>query len=305
MFINHKRFLSQQEKIHQIQLAVKDALVKAFVTLQDLGEKGKELIQVKSYADRTLVADWTAEEAVLDSLRARNILIRVIAEEHGVVTIGNTPQFLGVLDGLDGTNPYRNELGRYGTMFAIYEGVDPTYDDYLACGIVDHVQGEIYLTNKGQGTFAQNLKTGESRKITASEKIELKAEVKICIDGYPFPGSPNLEYVNKLEEFKPFVGTPANSGASAVYYMDLSSGRADLVIECTRKKNLEIAVAYGLVKEAGGVMVDEKGKSIGSQKYFDFGQKPDEHILVITAATIELVQDLIAYLKKTSPSNPL
>jgi len=44
----------------------------------------------------------------------------------------------------------------------------------------------------------------------------------------------------------------------------LVEGYSWLVLECTRKHSLEIAAAYPLVHEAGGVMVDvNSGKELG------------------------------------------
>lgn len=66
----------------------------------------------------------------------------------------------------------------------------------------------------------------------------------------------------------------------------------DAVIECTRKKNLEIAVAFGILNEAGGAMLDSHGHSLAGKNYLDFGQGADDHLLVISAATKTLARKL-------------
>jgi fructose-1,6-bisphosphatase/inositol monophosphatase family enzyme len=43
-----------------------------------------------------------------------------------------------------------------------------------------------------------------------------------------------------------------------------------LALECTRKGNLEIAVAYGLIREAGGVMTTADGEDLGPKGYQTF-----------------------------------
>lgn len=80
--------------------------------------------------------------------------------------------------------------------------------------------------------------------------------------------------------------------ASAAHYSSVANGEVDGVIECTRKGNLEIATAYGLATEAGGVMVILDGESLGSKKYLEFGQGEREYIPVISAATASLARDL-------------
>ena len=50
--------------------------------------------------------------------------------------------------------------------------------------------------------------------------------------------------------------------ASCIYYEDMAAGLAHLVLECTRKRNLELACGYGLVREAGGATVTPDGQSL-------------------------------------------
>ena len=83
-------------------------------------------------------------------------------------------------------------------------------------------------------------------------------------------------------------------GSTAVNFFDMAIGTTDLDLECTRKGNLEFAVGYPLIKEAGGFMVTLDGKSIGPKKFLEFGQ--NEHVPIITASTIQLVRDAINYI---------
>ena len=86
-----------------------------------------------------------------------------------------------------------------------------------------------------------------------------------------------------------------NTDSSCVHYVDVASGMADLALECTRKGNLEFAVAYGLINESGGVMMSIDGEYFGDKKYLEFGQ--DKNIPTITASTKELALNLLEYLK--------
>ena len=79
--------------------------------------------------------------------------------------------------------------------------------------------------------------------------------------------------------------------SSAIHYADLSTGNVDGVIEATRKANLEIAVAFPLIKEAGGIMFDGNGQSLGNKKYNEFGQ--ENNLIVISAATNSLANDIL------------
>ena len=102
------------------------------------------------------------------------------------------------------------------------------------------------------------------------------------------------DYPNFLSKLKGFDVKYLLS--SAAHYSDLVSGEADLVLECTRKLNLEIAAAYGLIKEAGGVVLASDGSSFHNKKYLKFGQ--DEYLPIIAASTEELGKNLIRKLNQ-------
>ena len=54
-------------------------------------------------------------------------------------------------------------------------------------------------------------------------------------------------------------------------------------------------MGYGIIKEAGGVMVDIDGKDIGTKKFLEWGQK--EALPVISAANIDLAWQVIRHLR--------
>lgn len=70
-----------------------------------------------------------------------------------------------------------------------------------------------------------------------------------------------------------------------------------MVVECTRKRNLEIAVAYGILREIGAVMVDGNGRDLASRRYLKFGQNPNQFIPIISTATTPLAQEVVELVK--------
>lgn len=271
--------------IAQIEKITIEALQSAKRTHDALGLDGLAMIQKNQHGETALAADIACERAVLDTLKRRNVPITVHSEEHGIVVFGN--QYTGVLDGIDGTSVYKGTrcTGRYGTMFAIFEGDNPSYDEYLACGVMEHVANTLFLGVRGRG--AVRIKGEEISPIHVAGITALRRDDPILIDHY-------WEMVRKTfaTPLKDFL-QPA-TGSSAISYVSVASGDAGLALECTRKGNLEIAVAYGLIKEAGGVMVTLDGNDIGREKYLVFGQS--EHVPIITASTKILADDLMRFL---------
>lgn len=265
------------------------ALYKAYRIHQQLGVDGEQSVQKNQFGETTLRIDIEAEKAVINTLRKANVPIRVISEEHGITEIGKNPTYLGILDGLDGSNVYKKERGkgRYGTMFGIFSNLDPKYDDYIFSGVMEHSTKRLFFASKGKGSFV--IIDGKAIPIHCSATSRLDKKTRIYIDEY---WDINREtFSAKLQGFN-----TAFLESSSVHYVDLASGNVDLVLECTRKGNLEIAVAYGLETEAGGSIVTLDGVNLGRKKYLKFGQ--DKYIPVVFASTKRLAKELIEHINQ-------
>lgn len=284
---------SNKFEIEEIRPILIRAFRSAFEKHAALGECGLEEIRKNQFGDTALRVDIEAEEAVLKSFSQDGIPVRVISEEHGIVDIGD-PKFLAVLDGIDGSALYKKERnrGKYGTMIGLFQGIDPRYSDYLMGGIMQHATQRVLVGIRERGTFA--ISGNQEQPIHTSGHVNFDTKTKIYIDEY-------FE-INRKTFSEPLTGFNTASGlAASLHYADVAEGLADFALECTRKGNLEIATAYGLIREAGGVIVDLEGADIGNQKYLAFGQK--ERIPVITAATKELADQLIFFLKEQRSSH--
>ena len=298
-----KEVLSQEqkEKVENLTQVTIEALKRVYYSVQRLGEEGKkETGERNEFGHTTFKADIEAGRAFLSFLRERGVSAIVVSEEYGAeVRIGDDPKYLGVLDELDGSTAYKNGLGRYGTMFAIFEGLDPNYDDYIVSGILEHTTGKIYFATKNQGAFVLDIATNEKTPIRSSGRTKLDPnETRVAIDGGWIQF--NEVFVRNLSDFDKqnvFVGTDDNGGASCAYYTDLSKGDRDIVGECTRKRNLEIAAAFGLLTEAGVVVVDLNGENLGQKKFLSFGQGEGEHLPFISAASAKLAQSFVDRIK--------
>lgn len=267
------------------------ALRRAFDVHEVLGEDGLEEVTKNEFGDVALRVDVEIEEVILQVLEESQIPVRVISEEHGTVEVGAHAKYLGILDGLDGTAVYKKSrgAGRYGTMFGIFNTTDPYYADYIACGVMEHSTNRMFIGIKDKGAYL--IEGDVKTELHASRKKELDQETKIYIDEF---GIQQKLFARKLERFKP-KDREFSAISSAVHYADIAFGSADITIECTRKNNLEIAAAYGLITESGAVMVDIEGSDIGEKKYLEFGQK--EELSVITASTKEIAEQVIKYIK--------
>lgn len=285
--------------LEKLQAIMLEALEQSKIMHDMLGRNGLKQVKNNRFGEMALTVDVQCEDTILKylGLPKHGLRIRVDTEEHGRVDIGfgagESPDYFGVIDGLDGSK--MAELGwginRYGTMFGIYQGAEPTYDDYLVVGYMEHASKSLYIATKGRGAFL--MVSGKFVRLTTSGKTSLGTEARIYVDEYfDF----NIKtFSDKLRDFKPNTGTFYGGTSAAVAFMGVASGEADFYLRSTVKGNLEPMVAYGLITEAGGAMVDQNGKSFGPKKYLSYGQG-SEMLPIITAATLELAREMAAHL---------
>lgn len=285
-----------KEQLEYLQDVGISALQKTFQTHEELGPQGEEVVRKNQFGESALRMDIEAERAVLQALEEANLPIIVFSEEHGKVKIGKKKSvFLGVLDGLDGSVAYKQARGkgRYGTMFGIFSNLDPQYAEYKFCGVMEHTTRRLFFAVRGRGAFV--LKRGKRIPIHCSGRKSLDKITRIYADTY-FDAALNTTiirdtFISKLIDYK-----VASMISSAVHYVNLASGEVDLVLEALGKGSFEKAVGYGLVREAGGVMVTVDGADLGRKRYLTFGQ--GQYIPVVAASTRELAFELIDYLNR-------
>ncbi|MFC1753956.1 inositol monophosphatase family protein [Thermoproteota archaeon] len=281
--------------IEQVEKLAIIALKRSYQVHQELGASGEELDQKNPFGETSLKMDIEAEKAVIDTFREEKVPLRIISEEHGTVDITKDPKYLAVLDGLDGSKEYKNNRGkgRYATMLGIFSNLNPRYDEYVFGGMMEHTTKRLFFVSKGKGSFV--LSDGKKNPICCSNAKTLSKEKTRIYADVEFDKNRNITFIHDIFLSKLKGHKILHQCATAVHYADLVSGEADIILECTRKGNLEMAAAYGLVTEAGGVMVTIDGVSVAGKKYLEFGQ--NEYLPVISASTMELAKELINQVK--------
>ena len=268
-----------------------ECLLAALEVHDRLGEAGLREVQSNAYGDVALEGDIRCEEAVIDRLRLLKVPALVYSEEHGIVELSSCPEFLVVIDGIDGSALYRSARGSgcYGTMFSMFAGADPFYGDYLTAGVMEHASRRLFMANRGEG--ATLILNADDKSLLARARCartsRFDPKEAVCWDDYrgclerSFGSSANR--LNRIS----MVASSAN-------YTELITGRIALVVECTRKMNLELACAAAMISESGGVMLTRSGIDFLGQRYKSFAQ--DENVPVISAATHSLALSLIEFL---------
>ena len=154
---------------------------------------------------------------------------------------------------------------------------------------MEHASKRLYYGTKDGGAWIMNIETQERTPIHVSRTSKMNKTINIHVDQY-WDVNQKI-FMSKLHGYN----VMDYKRCSSFHYTDMSMGTADLTLECTRKGSLEIATAYPLITEAGGVMVSLDGDSLADKYYLKFGV--DEYVPVITAATSELAHESVDFFK--------
>ena len=267
-------------------------LVNDGLARQDVGQN--------QFGEMAMQIDVQSEEVVIRYLRAYSAKtkqgIRVVSEEHGEFVIGDKPELTAFLDGFDGSSAFRDSKGkaRGGTMFALYEGSNPRFQDYLLGGIADHILGKLVVAVKGDGTLLIVGGRTSGARVSSTETLDDATRIDIDegVQNYPtFPAHAQGYFYDPIKKtFK-----TRYVGSSAVYFFDLASGKTDVVLEYGRKNNLEHVVAYPLTVESGGVMEFVAGGDLGPTHYSDYCAMDGGYPAIIAAANPRLADTVRQY----------
>lgn len=283
------------ETIEEITKIAIDSLNNAAIVHDKLGKEGLKKVKKNQHGDLALTGDIQTEKAVIKILKESKIPLKIISEEHGEINLSKKPKYLVVLDGIDGTKEYKKSIGkgRYGTILGIFSNLNPSYQDYLFGGMVELSSKKIFYVSKDRGSYV--ISKNNKNKIKSKNLSKLTKKTKIYAD-FEFDKNRGISFIkdtfiSKLENYNFLYET-----SMGVHLIDIATGKADLALHSSRKGNLEIAAAYGIIKEAGGIVVDIKGEDIAKRKYLKFGQK--KFIPIISASSKRLAKELIKKINK-------
>ena len=169
-----------------------NSLKEAYFVQRELLEKGTigEIMGENEQGDHASKGDVESEKAVTNYLRQQRFPCRVISEEHGSADIVKNSNYLVVLDGIDGSGGLvANPRSRCGTMLAIADNLNPTYDQFIFGGITEFITERIMYALKDQGVFLIE-SPGEHENVrnikNQNKKTTLGPNTRIYIDAPNF-----------------------------------------------------------------------------------------------------------------------
>lgn len=242
--------------------------------------RGREALGLGAGGDITRRIDALAEEVIMRKLRESGATCVLVSEESGTVRIGESPSEYVVVDSIDGTTNATLNIPFYATSLASADG--PSLRSIRAGLVMDLHHGTTFSAERGKGAFCDG-KAG-----LKPSQVGMVEEALIGLD-LNAPREPR--FIHRLIPLMERGGKFRHLGANALELCYVASGALDGFVDIRgRLRVTDVAAAYLILREAGGVVVTSEGREL------DGRLRAEERVSLVAASNLELCREILRLL---------
>ncbi len=279
----------QNELVTKESIEKKD---KSPVTIADFGAQAIIIYELlKHYPDIPIMAE--EDSSLLETEKGNHILKKLLSLLPSYISLPNEKALLNIINRGD----YRGEKN---TRFWTIDPIDGTkgflrQDKYaIALALIEkgeillgvlgcpnlNPEGTLFYASKGKGAYATTLDRQKTTPIYVSS-LENPKEAVFCESVESSHSS--HEHTKKVASILGTTHPPVRIDGQCKYGL-VASGKATAYLRVPTKSNYreniwDHAAGYMLVKEAGGIVTDCKGKDLDFSK----GQKLEDNVGIIAS----------------------
>lgn len=232
-----------------LNIAIRAARAAGKVLLRHVDRLDQIKVQTKSRNDFVSEVDRSAEQAIIQELRARFPSHAILAEESGAQGEGD---YQWVIDPLDGTANYLHGLPQFSVSIAL------RLRGQLECAVVyDPLREELYTAARGEGAQLND------RRLRVAGRPSLDGA--LIGTGFPFRDQRHIDaYLGMFKDMTLSTAGLRRPGSAALDLAYVAAGRTDGFWELGLSP-WDFAAGALLITEAGGTVTD----LVGGSRYFD------------------------------------
>ncbi len=224
-----------------LETAQKAALEAGKIHMEFFG-KNKQIEYKKNEFDLVTNVDKSSEEKIISIIKKEFPDHCFLCEETGNA-LGKDPDYLWIIDPLDGTTNYAHNFPHFATSIGLY------YKNKPLIGVVyDPFKKEMFHAVKGQGAFLN------SERIKVSDINSLQKS--LLATGFPYGRDGIMEKnVAYFKEFLFKAQAVRRPGAAALDLCYVACGRLDGFWELNLNP-WDVAASVCIIEEAGGTVTN-------------------------------------------------
>ena len=218
--------------------------------------------------------DVTAENTVINYFKEKKFECVILGEECGRVELSPNPKGFIIMDAIDGSANAIRGIPFFccSLAFATEDKLSSITDG----AITNLSTGEIYWASKGKGAFL------DDKPISVQKEKPLYKIIGINTSGA------SSEQLKRFESIFQNHHHTRHFGANALEMAMFAQGLIDIYIDFRGKIRIQdMAAGYLLVKEAGGLMLDENLQPLESDLSYE------TRISFVAAPNNEILDDVI------------
>jgi myo-inositol-1(or 4)-monophosphatase len=274
--------------IVDIAQAIRDAL------LPHLSNKESKRSEKVAYSgDTTFYLDIIAEEALERAVKNSEHELAFFSEDKGLVKFSPNPEWLLIVDPIDGTRPLvcGFEMGVISIALCGFSQ-NTTFNDILASVILEIKTGDLYFAEQGKGV---RLSSSTGKRLQPSSTRELR-KMFWSYDVVGRPAQWICDYLGKLIEISGMEAGVFLFNNAAFSLTRILTGQLDAYVEvggriltdhpesesefvkigCGRVMGTfpyDIAAAHLILKEANCVITDGYGQGLENHRLLQHGKE--------------------------------
>jgi len=234
------------------------------------------------FGDRTLLLDQRAEDIIVGVLRESGMQFDILTEERGVIKAERNPEFLAIVDPIDGSANLEREIPLCSIGISAIPFSDTMTTDDVTLSIIDSIfTDETYVATKSQGV-KKNGKSVRPRKSTSIENAIISYDTKRKWEGqFAEASCRTLTSVYDMRR-------------SASNLLDLcwtAAGSLDAMVDLRDMLPIVHVCGTHMVLEAGGVVLDKNGS------HFTVPIDMNAKMSFVAASTDELAKEILSAFK--------
>ncbi len=205
------------------------------------------------YGERSLFLDVKAEEAIISVLMESGTPFAIMSEERGIVMPDTTPEYLAVIDPVDGSaNLERGvPLCSVGISFVPYSQEMSTTDVVLSI-IKSFFTRETYLAVRGHGVT----KNGKHVKVSNSRPA------KLAVISYDTKREWDSSFADRSVNIIRGVRDIRRTGSNLLDLCWTACGALDAMVDLRNILPIVHLCGIHMVLEAGGCVLDQFGRPL-------------------------------------------
>ncbi len=219
--------------------------------------EGNTKMSVGAGGDISRKIDLVAEKKVIDIIKESGKNPTIFGEECGVIN-GNDNDGYIIMDAIDGTTNVTRSIPF--NCCSLAYATDSKMSSVVDAAIIDITRGDLYYASKDKGAFLNG------NKITVRKTNNLEGDDII--------GGVNISGISQelLQSIGPIISKLNHIrvfGANALELCFLARGYLDMFMDLRNKiRPTDMAAAFLIVKEAGGLVLDKAGNAFDSELSF-------------------------------------